>query len=280
VCTTVTFLAGGLAGASVDAVLFPLDTIKTRLQARVTATKTGVGLVSKGRLYSGLGVNTVGSLLASGTFMTVYEASKERVVPVVIGKEWKESWLNYLLSACLADLVSCVVRVPFESIKQRQQTLAGQSNGVASVLSIVTNTGYRRLYTGFLSTVLRELPFDAIEFAIYEKLKAAHGRYNIGRVSASEFHGLPSMLVGATAGAVAAACTTPLDTIKTRLMTQSLTDPRYRGVVHAFRTICRDEGPKALFRGIVPRVIWVATGGAIFFGTYESFKHRLATFVQ
>lgn len=43
-----TFLAGGASGMMVDFVLYPLDTIKTRLQ-----TKGGAGKVNKNSLFSG-----------------------------------------------------------------------------------------------------------------------------------------------------------------------------------------------------------------------------------
>jgi solute carrier family 25 (mitochondrial S-adenosylmethionine transporter), member 26 len=46
--------------------------------------------------------------------------------------------------------------------------------------------------------------------------------------------------------------------------------PRYSGVVDVLRTIVREEGFPALFRGVVPRVMWISVGGSIFFGTYET----------
>ncbi len=39
--------------------------------------------------------------------------------------------------------------------------------------------------------------------------------------------------------------------------------------------VYRKEGLGALFAGIVPRVMWISLGGAIFFGVYEESK-RLA----
>lgn len=85
--------------------------------------------------------------------------------------------------------------------------------------------------------------------------------------------------VGAFAGSISAAATTPLDVIKTRLMTQikAVDSPkRYTGWLDAFRCIVRDEGPLALFRGIHVRVAWISIGGALFFGAYEEARRFLA----
>lgn len=50
-------VAGGLAGSAVDIILFPLDTLKTRLQSPAGLRQSG-GLKS---LYSGIGTTLLGS---------------------------------------------------------------------------------------------------------------------------------------------------------------------------------------------------------------------------
>lgn len=47
------------------------------------------------------------------------------------------------------------------------------------------------------------------------------------------------------------------------------------GMFDVITRIVREEGPLALFKGIVPRVTWISVGGAIFFGTYENMKRIL-----
>jgi len=41
------------------------------------------------------------------------------------------------------------------------------------------------------------------------------------------------------------------------------------------REILRDEGWRGLFRGFVPRVGWISTGGAVFLGTYQWVSNKL-----
>lgn len=65
-------VAGGLAGTSVDVALFPLDTLKTRLQS-------AQGFIAAGGfkgVYRGLGSVTVGSAPGAAAFFTTYEQLK------------------------------------------------------------------------------------------------------------------------------------------------------------------------------------------------------------
>ena len=68
---------------------------------------------------------------------------------------------------------------------------------------------------------------------------------------------------GSFAGAVAAAVTTPLDVVKTRLMlnAKDTTGKLYSGTLSTLQTILRNEGVMALFHGVGPRVGWITLGG-------------------
>ena len=72
---TVSFMtslvAGGLAGTSVDVALFPLDTIKTRLQSPQGFVQAG-GFRG---VYNGLGAAAAGSAPGAALFFSTYEVS-------------------------------------------------------------------------------------------------------------------------------------------------------------------------------------------------------------
>jgi Mitochondrial carrier protein len=63
------------------------------------------------------------------------------------------------------------------------------------IRSIVAREGVRGLYAGYGAFLLRDLPFDAIEFVAYEQLRAAAGRM-LGR----DPNPAEVSLVGAAAG--------------------------------------------------------------------------------
>lgn len=54
-------------------------------------------------------------------------------------------------------------------------------------------------------------------------------------------------------------------------MTQSTV--KYTGLANCISTIVKEEGLLALYKGVVPRVINISLGGAIFFGAYEAAKN-------
>jgi solute carrier family 25 folate transporter 32 len=51
----------------------------------------------------------------------------------------------------------------------------------------------------------------------------------------------------------------------------------YRGFLHAVRTIVRDEGPMALYKGLVP-ALFLVSHGAIHFTIYEELKSLSANY--
>lgn len=57
---------------------------------------------------------------------------------------------------------------------------------------------------------------------------------------------------------------------KTRLMTQSASDAvQYRGTLHALGRVAADEGVPALFRGVLPRILYLAPLASIVYSVYE-----------
>ncbi|RKO91504.1 mitochondrial carrier domain-containing protein [Blyttiomyces helicus] len=254
--------AGGMAGTAVDTILFPLDTIKTRLQAK------GGFLASGGfrGVYSGLSSAVIGSAPGAAAFFVTYEYLKATVGVALPGED--RAPLVHMAAASGGEVAACVVRVPTEVVKQRIQT--GQYSSVPSaVSSILKAEGFRGFYRGYAMTVFREIPFTCVQFPLYEHFKKSWGERQ-GRPP----HPWEAAICGSIAGGIAAAVTTPLDVVKTRIMLSTERGPA-EGIVDAFRTIVREEGVMKLFSGIGPRVMWISIGGSIFLGVYEATRKAL-----
>ncbi|PKA64501.1 Protein mitoferrin-like 1, chloroplastic [Apostasia shenzhenica] len=254
-------IAGGAAGVVVETVLYPIDTIKTRLQAAQGGSK-----IHWRGLYSGLAGNLAGVLPASAVFVGIYEPTKQKLL-----KSFPDnlSAFAHLTAGAIAGAASSLIRVPTEVVKQRMQTRQFASAPQA-VRLIVVKEGFKGLYAGYRSFLLRDLPFDAIQFCIYEQLRIGY------KIAAKrELSDPENAVIGAFAGAITGAITTPLDVLKTRLMVQGSAN-QYGGLLDSVQTIIKEEGPAALLKGIGPRVLWIGIGGSIFFGVLEKTKSLLS----
>ncbi|XP_058186032.1 S-adenosylmethionine carrier 1, chloroplastic/mitochondrial [Rhododendron vialii] len=254
-------IAGGMAGVVVETALYPIDTIKTRIQA----AQGGGKIIWKG-LYSGLAGNIAGVLPASALFVGVYEPAKQKLLQIF---PENLSAVAHLTAGAIGGVAASLIRVPTEVVKQRMQTrqFASAPDAVRLILS---REGFKGLYAGYGSFLLRDLPFDAIQFCVYEQLRIGYKLAAKRELSDPE-----NAIIGAFSGALTGAITTPLDVIKTRLMIQGSAN-QYKGIFDCVQTIVKEEGPPALLKGIGPRVLWIGIGGSIFFGVLESTKRYLS----
>ncbi|GMN60534.1 hypothetical protein TIFTF001_029636 [Ficus carica] len=153
----------------------------------------------------------------------------------------KFSALAHLAAGFIGGAASSLIRVPTEVVKQRIQMGQFTSAPVAVHL-IVAKEGFKGLYAGYGSFLLRDLPFDAIQFCMYEQLRIG---YKL--VARRELNDLETAIIGAFAGAITGAITTPLDVIKTRLMVQG-SAKQYKGICDCITTVVREEGNHVFFK--------------------------------
>lgn len=253
-----------MAGTAVDLLFFPIDTVKTRLQSAQGFVKAG-GFRG---IYKGVGSVVVGSAPGAAAFFSTYEAMKH-LIPL----HDQLAPVNHMLSASVAEVAACLIRVPTEVIKTRMQTSmygASTSSFKAATL-VLQHDGIQGFYRGFWTTIMREIPFTSLQFPLYEFLKHRLSIY----LDRKPLYAHEAAVCGSIAGGTAAALTTPLDVLKTRVMLD-LRDPSKQQVPSLpmrFRQIYVQEGAKALFAGIVPRTMWISAGGAVFLGVYEWAVH-------
>ncbi|KAJ3755777.1 mitochondrial carrier domain-containing protein [Lentinula raphanica] len=261
-------IAGGAAGTAVDLLFFPIDTLKTRLQSAQGFARAG-GF--KG-IYKGIGSVGVGSAPGAAAFFCTYDTLK-RTLPFPDHL----SSVNHIVSASMGEIAACLIRVPTEVIKTRMQT-SSYGTGFSSFAAarfLWTTDGLKGFYKGFGITVMREIPFTSIQFPLYEILKSRLSNV-LGR---KPLYAHEAALCGSVAGGFAAAATTPLDVLKTRIMLDMRnTASPSPNIITRFRTIYVEEGMKALFSGVVPRTMWISAGGAVFLGVYEWVAGELMSF--
>ena len=140
-------------------------------------------------------------------------------------------------------------------------------------------------------SLLRDVPFSAIYFTAYAHLKTDVFRegHNGKKLGFGE-----TLMAAGIAGMPAAYLTTPADVISSALALFLITfsqltvyfaetrlqaelrggDKAYAGIVDAFRTISREEGPKALFKGGVARVLRSSPQFGVTLVAYETLQMK------
>lgn len=137
----------------------------------------------------------------------------------------------------------------------------------------------RGFYNGYVSLVLREIPFASIQYPFYELIKLACINFKAKQQnkppSEVQLGGIILATNGAVAGAVSSLIVTPFDVLKTRIATADLTGKRL-GMVEVTRHILQDEGFNGLYKGGLIRAGTFFCGGFAFFGIYERVKKAMS----
>ncbi|AMD20026.1 HCL125Wp [Eremothecium sinecaudum] len=257
-------ISGAATGTCTDLVFFPIDTLKTRLQAKGGFFANG----GYSGIYRGLGSAVVASAPSASLFFVTYDSMKSYLKPVILdqlGNEEMSDVVTHMLSSSLGEISACLVRVPAEVVKQRTQTHKSNSS-IKTLQALLRNEngeGIRRnLYRGWWTTIMREIPFTCIQFPLYEQLKKQWAKH-LGKKEITPWQ---CGICGSVAGGVAAAATTPIDVLKTRMMLHHRSVPMLKLAMQVYR----EEGALVFLNGIGPRTMWISLGGAVFLGVYET----------
>ncbi|KAJ7961356.1 Mitochondrial substrate carrier family protein [Quillaja saponaria] len=137
---------------------------------------------------------------------------------------------------------------------------------------IVNEEGFRAFWKGNLVTIVHRLPYSSVNFYAYESYKnLLHSLLGESRQGNTTANVCVHFVGGGLAGITAAASTYPLDLVRTRLAAQT-NSMYYRGIWHAFRTICREEGFLGLYKGLGATLLGVGPSIAISFSVYEGLR--------
>lgn len=278
----VNMFAGALAGISEHAVMFPVDSIKTRMQVFTTspvAVYSGVGNAFT-RISSTEGMRALwrgvwSVVLGAGPAHAVHFGTLEAVKELMGGNEAGNQWLATSVAGASATTAADALMNPFDVIKQRMQVHKSEFRSVFTCAKTVYRTeGLSAFYVSYPTTLAISIPYNAIQFTIYEQLKRFLN-------PSHKYSPTTHMIAGAGAGAVAAALTTPLDVAKTMLQTRGTSlDPEIRnvsGMREAFGIIWRRDGLKGFARGLTPRVLTTMPSTALCWLSYEFFKAMMRT---
>ncbi|QLG71467.1 hypothetical protein HG535_0B05090 [Zygotorulaspora mrakii] len=290
----VNLLAGGTAGLFEALCCHPLDTIKVRMQIYRRVADSGTrppGFIKTGKniyseegflaLYKGLGAVVIGIIPKMAIRFSTYEFYRTLLADKQTGTV---STGNTFIAGVGAGISEAVLVVnPMEVVKIRLQAQhlspaepgmgPKYRNAVHACYTIVKEEGISALYRGVSLTAARQATNQGANFTIYSKLKEFLQDYHKTDV-------LPSWetsCIGLISGAIGPFSNAPLDTIKTRLQKDksASTDSGWKRIASIGAQLVKEEGFRALYKGITPRVMRVAPGQAVTFTVYEFVRRQL-----
>jgi len=261
------FAAGAIAGVSEILTFYPLDVVKTRMQLETGKSQGLVGsfrtIIAEegfGRLYRGL----VPPLLL--------EAPK-RATKFAANDFWGTTYLNMtgetkmtqqlsILTGCSAGATESFVVVPFELVKIKLQDKSSTFAGPMEVVkAIYRSEGALGFYAGMESTFWRHVWWNGGYFGSIYQVKAL-----LPKPKDKGQEMLNNLLSGSVGGCVGTILNTPFDVVKSRIQGTARVPgvvPKYNWTYPALVKIFREEGPAALYKGFVPKVLRLAPGGGI-----------------
>jgi solute carrier family 25 iron transporter 28/37 len=305
--------AGSVAGITEHVCLYPVDTIKTHMQAYrsssahgsqnpmmvVAAIRADFGALG---LLRGLPAVVCAVGPAHAAQFALYEHVKASLEPLEErGQAGRE---NGLVSTALVELIKNgaiagaagwtahdTIMTPCDVIKQRMQLGCYDSVGHC-VREIMAKEGFVAFYRSYPTTLAMNIPFGSVFCSCNNVIKKSLGLAESGTPS-EKLRVLPWYFLSAgMSSAVAAFITQPLDIIKTRLQTQDVMErlyetegrkdspfqkPRYAGFSGVLKVLYAEDGLRGFYRGVHMRMLMNIPSGALSWGTYEFVKNLLAS---
>lgn len=229
-------------------------------------------------LFRGLGPNLVGVAPSRAIYFAAYAGAKEKLNVVFV----PESKKVHMLSAVCAGVTSATLTNPIWLVKTRMQLEARareekHSNALQCAMRVYRMEGLRGFYRG-ISASYAGVSETVIHFVIYEALKQRLREQQPLLPAALAFapncRDFCGLMAAAAISKTCASCIAyPHEVIRTRLREEG---SRYRSFVQTLRLVVHEEGPLALYRGLLAQMMRQIPNTAIMMATYELIIH-LAT---
>ncbi|XP_071343566.1 mitochondrial coenzyme A transporter SLC25A42-like [Trachinotus anak] len=188
-------------------------------------------------------------------------------------KDLRPRWtaLDSLLCGAFAGAVAKTVIAPLDRTKIIFQVSSNRFSAKEAfrlIYCTYMKDGLLSLWRGNSATMVRVMPYAAIQFCSHEQYKKQLGSY-FG-YQGKALPPFPRFLAGSLAGTTAAMLTYPLDMVRARMAVTAR--EMYSNIMHVFVRISQEEGVRTLYRGFTPTILGVIPYAGITFFTYETLK--------
>ena len=223
--------SGGRGGEASTSMSFDDSGVATMQAPTATATATA-GKIQEQKPYE----PTMNEIMGEGGFMSLYDGlgpnlAKEGVpLTLYLGvyETVKLSLLDntaffnehvilcYLLAGGCGEFIASLIRVPAEAVKSRTQTGATIPEAIQS--NFKSARGRENIFKTWTVAVVRDIPFGAIQIALFESLKLVLTSQEHAPFDPNSLLG--EAILGACGGIAGSLSVTPLDVVVTRLIQQ------------------------------------------------------------
>ena len=187
-----TMIAGSAAGMSEHLVMFPFDTMKTKIMSErvgwryhhlVSTTRLIMAEEGAAGFYRGFAPAFLSAIPSHAALFTAYELAKSTALDLGASQE-----VAYLVGAGAATCVHDTVSVPFDVVKQRlQENSSGTSSALRCFREVRAKEGISAFTRSLPATYLMNFPNQAVHWLTYETAKKLLGKEVEERVALDFF---------------------------------------------------------------------------------------------
>jgi len=267
-------LLGGLAALFSCALTYPLDSLKSRIQA-------GLPLLPESGipgLFGGLTFNLLREVPNQALYMAGFNLLTRQfcLLPGLDANNPNLKLLVMVPAGVLANLSGTPIRAPFEVLNKQMQNglVATEEEAFRNFINQPQSDLVKICQKSWILCVVKCAPFGAIQCTLYEFFKDRLELVDYGvPLSAQPF------IWGALAGIITGVITNPPDVvltkvteIETRTSDEDKSDDVWDQLAQATNEVFVESGVGGFFRGASARAAYFAPEACLWFAAYEILK--------
>ncbi|KAF9316182.1 hypothetical protein BG003_002271 [Podila horticola] len=279
-------LAGTMAGFAEVVCMHPLDVVKTRLQLQtlrpqVPKPSTMVPYTSMIDCFSKIIQNEGASRLYRGIFPPLVAEAAKRAIKFGANEQWgfavkklfsidNFSMIQAGFVGALAGATEAFWVTPFDLVKVRLQDRTGleQYRGTMDcVRKILAQEGAMTFSHGLEATIWRHASFSGVYFMIIHGFRTAFPQ-RPGTTKNEAM--LRNFIAGTMGGFLGTLVNTPFDVVKSRIQNQRKGTHTYGFTLPSAAKIYREEGLRALYKGLAPKTVRLGLGGGLMLVVFDT----------
>ncbi|KAG0723644.1 Mitochondrial 2-oxodicarboxylate carrier [Chionoecetes opilio] len=254
--------AGGSAGFTEICIMHPLDVVKTRFQIQTT------GKPGDPNFYTSV-YDCMRKMAKNEGVLSLYKG----VLPPVLVETPKRAVKTFFLAGLGSGTTEAILVNPFEVVKVAQQANRSQHKMSPSTWSVARQIvktqglGFRGLNKGVTATIGRNGLFNMIYFGFFHTVNT-----KITQPEKKWKQNVQKFFIGLVAGVIGCLVNIPFDVAKSRIQGPQPVpgEIKYRSTFSSIGIVYREEGFRALYKGLVPKVLRLGPGAGIMMIVYEN----------